>query len=139
MTRRRVSTVLLWSLAMAGTGCFTVQHAYHGDKYLTNGPGLDRPTHVVDHFDEHDRQFFFLHGGVPVGEPLNALQTAADAAGDHPGVVNLEVSDGQDLFDIVVTHVPCVLSILCGTWSTWVEGDVVDFDDAAAVSREVVR
>jgi hypothetical protein len=117
-------------LPLLGSGCFTVHHAYQGDKILTNGAGLERPTRVVSHFAVHDRQFFWLHGGFPVGEPLNGLALAAEQAGTHAGVVNLRLRDGQSFFDMAVTHVPCVLSLLCGTWSTWVEGDVVDYEDA---------
>lgn len=38
----------------------------------------------------------WLHGGVPTGEPLNALRMAAEQAGPHSGVVNLKVHDGQE-------------------------------------------
>jgi hypothetical protein len=90
----------------------------------------------VRHFAAHDRQFFWLHGGVPTGKPLNALQMAADQAGSHPGVVNLVVKDGQNIPDILITHLPCVLSLLCGTWSAWAEGDVVEYTGASgAASR----
>jgi hypothetical protein len=112
---------------IVGSACFTVNHRYAGEKILTNGAGLEQPTRVVRHFEAHDRQFFWLHGGVPTGEPLNALQMAANQAGPHPGVVNLVVTDGQDLADILITHVPCLLSMLCGTWSAWAEGDVVEY------------
>jgi hypothetical protein len=30
--------------------------------------------------------------------------------------------------DTLITHIPCVLSLLCGTWSVWVEGDVADLE-----------
>jgi hypothetical protein len=120
--------------AALSSGCFTVQHRYEGDKILTNGPGLEEPTRVVRHFEAHDRQFFWLHGGVPTGKPLNALQMAADEAGAHPGVVNLVVKDGQDIPDILITHIPCVLSMLCGSWSAWAEGDVVDYAAPHAAS-----
>jgi hypothetical protein len=120
--------------AALSSGCFTVQHRYEGDKILTNGPGLEEPTRVVRHFEAHDRQFFWLHGGVPTGEPLNALQMAAEEAGAHAGVVNLVVKDGQDIPDILITHIPCLLSMLCGSWSAWAEGDVVDYSAPKAAS-----
>jgi hypothetical protein len=122
---RRLVPVLCIPL-LAG-GCFTVQHAYTGAKPMTNGPGLEQPTRVVKHFEVRDRQFFWFHGGVPVGEPLNGLALAGGQIGDHAGVVNLELRDGQDFLDVAVTHIPCLLSLLCGTWSTWAEGDVVDY------------
>jgi len=128
---RRILAVLLL-LPMVGTGCYTVHYAYDGDKLLTNGPGLDRPTQVVRHFEAHDRQFFWIHGGIPTGEPLNALELAANEAGDHPGVVNLKVKDGQNVLDLFYTHVPCLLGIVCGTWSTWAEGDVVEYTDGGS-------
>jgi hypothetical protein len=134
MSRIR-SLALAVVLPALGTACFTVHHQYAGEKLLTNGAGLDRPTRVVRHFSEHDRQFFWLHGGVPTGKPLNALQMAADQAGPHPGVVNLVVKDGQDLPDILITHVPCLLSLLCGTWSAWAEGDVVEYTGASGAIR----
>jgi hypothetical protein len=135
MMRTRLLALALVVPAL-GAGCFTVNHQYAGEKLLTNGAGLDRPTRIVRHFSEHDRQFFWLHGGVPTGKPLNSLQMAADQAGPHSGVVNLVVKDGQDLADILITHVPCVLSLLCGTWSAWAEGDVVEYTGAgAAMSR----
>lgn len=130
MMRTRTLALALVASTL-GTACFTVRHQYAGEKLLTNGPGLEQPTRVVRHFSEHDRQFFWLHGGVPTGQPLNSLQMAADQAGPHPGVVNLVVKDGQDLADILITHVPCLLSVLCGTWSAWAEGDVVEYTGAS--------
>ena len=56
---------------------------------------------------------------------------AASQIGDHDGVVNLRLRDGQDLTDTLISHVPCVLTLFCGTWSTWAEGDVVDFEEVA--------
>lgn len=126
----------LWAVALLlptfGSGCYTIHHAYQGDKFLTNGPGLDRPTKVVRHFEAHDRQFFWIHGGIPTGEPLNGLALAAAQAGPHPGVVNLKVKEGQNLADLFYTHVPCILGWVCGTWSTWVEGDVVEYETPMA-------
>ena len=130
---------LAWSLALLlptfGSGCYTVHHAYQGEKVLTNGPGLAQPTKVVRHFSASDRQFFWIHGGIPTGEPLNGLELAAKQAGDHPGVVNLKLKEGQDFTDLMITHVPCLLGIVCGTWSTWVEGDVVEYVDAPVAGR----
>jgi hypothetical protein len=131
MSRRSLAWSLALLLPMFGSGCFTVHHAYHGDKRITNGPGLERPTKVVRHFEASDRQFFWLHGFVPTGEPLNGLALAAAQAGDDPGVVNLKLKEGQNFTDLVITHVPCILGFVCGTWSTWVEGDVVEYIDAA--------
>jgi predicted small secreted protein len=133
MIRNATLIALLLATSTLTTACFTVQHRYAGEKILTNGGGLERPTRVVRHFEAHDRQFYWLHGGVPTGQPLNALQMAADQAGPHPGVVNLAVKDGQDLADILITHVPCLLSMLCGSWSAWAEGDVVEYTGASGV------
>jgi hypothetical protein len=122
--RRLTALLLLLPLV----GCFTVRHRYSGDKVLTSASTVEgRTGPTVRHFDVHDRQFFWLHGGFPVGEDLNAAALAAREAGAHDAVVNLRLADGQDLVDMGVTHVLCVLSLLCGTWSTWAEGDVVDF------------
>jgi hypothetical protein len=127
MTRRSLALSVALLLPTFGSGCFTVHHMYHGEKYLTNGAGLERPTRVVRHFEASDRQFFWLHGFVPTGEPLNGLALAAAEAGDHAGVVNLKLKEGQNLTDLLITHVPCILGFVCGTWSTWVEGDVVEY------------
>ena len=134
MNRRSLALCLTLLLPTFGSGCFTVHHAYHGDKFLTNGPGLDRPTTVVRHFKASDRQFFWLHGFIPTGEPLNGLQLAATQAGEHPGVVNLKLKEGQDFTDLLITHVPCILGFVCGTWSVRVEGDVVEYVDAPLTS-----
>jgi hypothetical protein len=139
MTRTTRLLGLCLTLPLFGSACFTVNHRYAGEKILTNGPGLEQPTRVVRHFEAHDRQFFWLHGGVPTGEPLNALAMAAEQAGPHPGVVNLVVKDGQDLADILITHIPCVLSLMCGTWSAWAEGDVVDYTAPSASRRDAAR
>jgi hypothetical protein len=127
MLRRFQTLALALVVPALGSACFTVNHRYAGEKILTNASGLEQPTRVVRHFEAHDRQFFWLHGGVPTGKPLNALAMAAEQAGPHPGVVNLKLQDGQDLADILITHVPCLLSMLCGTWSAWAEGDVVEY------------
>lgn len=127
---RKALTLLIAALPLAG--CFTVRHSYSGDKLLTTDPAPPgRQVKLVRHFEAHDRQFFWIHGGIPVGEPLNGAALAASEVGDHDGVVNLRLSDGQDFLDVIVTHtVPCVLGIFCGTWSVWAEGDVVDFEEA---------
>ena len=136
MSRHTLAWCLTLLLPMVGSGCYTVHHAYHGEKFLTNGPGLEKPTKIVRHFEVSDRQFFWIHGGIPTGEPLNGLELAAREAGDHTGVVNLQLSEGQDVLDVLMTHVlPCVLGTICGTWSTWVEGDVVDYTDAPLAGR----
>lgn len=123
---RKALSVLLATLPLAG--CFTVRHAYHGDKLLTTDPEpTGRQVEVVRHFEVHDRQFFWIHGGFPVGEPLNAAALAAKQAEGHDGVVNLRISDGQNFTDLVISHVPCVLTLICGTWSAWAEGDVFDY------------
>ncbi len=123
---REVLVLLLAALPLAG--CFTVRHSYHGDKLLTTDPAPPgRRVQVVRHFEAHDRQFFWLHGGVPVGEPLNAAALAAKQAEGHDAVVNLRISDGQNITDLLISHVPCVLTLICGTWSAWAEGDVVDY------------
>jgi hypothetical protein len=123
--RKALSLVLA---AVSLTGCFTVRHAYHGDKLLTTDPAPPgRQVKFVRHFEAHDRQFFWIHGYFPVGEPLNAAALAAKEAEGHSAVVNLKIKDGQNLTDLVISHVPCVLMLVCGTWSAWAEGDVVDY------------
>lgn len=123
---RKLIGVLLAVVPLAG--CFTVRHAYDGDKLLTTDPAPPgREVKVVRHFSAHDRQFFWIHGGVPVGEPLNAAALAAKEIGEHDAAVNLKISDGQNLTDLLISHVPCVLTLICGTWSAWAEGDVVDY------------
>jgi hypothetical protein len=115
-----------WMALLALSGCFTVRHAYDGPKVLTSDVSIDGfQLRKVRHFSVHDRQFFWLHGGVPVGEPLNGAALAAHQVGDHDGVVNLRLRDGQDELDALI-HIPCLLGILCGSWSTWAEGDVID-------------
>ena len=108
-------------------GCFSVRHEYGGDKVLTSAASIaGYQVRRVGHFERHDRQFFWLHGGIPVGEDLNGAELAASGIGSHDAVVNLRLKDGQDLTDTLITHIPCVLSLLCGSWSVWVEGDVAD-------------
>jgi hypothetical protein len=124
MHRRVIAITLLLATQL---GCFVVRHEYRGDKLLTTDatvPGYD--VRVVRHFQRKDRQFFWLHGGFPVGQDLNGASLAASNLGSHDAVVNLRLTDGQDLVDWGVTHIACVLSLLCGTWSVWVEGDVAD-------------
>lgn len=143
----RAPAAALAALVALSTGCFTVQHRYTGTKPMTNAPHLDHPTRVVRHFEAHDRQFFWLHGGIPVGEPLNGLDLAAREIGPHDGITNLRLRDGQNWLDIAVSHGLCLLTVVCGTWSTWVEGDVVDYSaprhevslDAGALPLEETR
>ena len=124
--------LLMLGLALAASGCFTVRHSYDGPKVMTGDaeiPGMR--ARKVAHFSLRDRQFFWIHGRFPVGQPLNGAALAAGQIGDHDGVVNLRIRDGQDLMDTFISHVPCVLTLFCGTWSTWTEGDVVDFEEIA--------
>ena len=123
---RKALALLVATLPLAG--CFTVRHSYHGDKLLTTDPAPPgRQVTIVRHFEAHDRQFFWLHGGFPVGEPLNAAELAAKQAEGHDAVVNLRISDGQNITDLLISHIPCVLTLICGTWSAWAEGDVADY------------
>ena len=118
-------------LALAASGCFTARHGYAGPKLMTSDPDIPGVRlHPVSHFTARDRQFFWIHGAFPVGEDLNGAALAAREIGNHDGVVNLRIRDGQDLTDAFISHIPCVLTLLCGTWSVWVEGDVVDFERA---------
>ncbi len=117
---------LCTALILLGTGCFQTRYFYEGPKVLTTGPALDRPTEVVGHFKAHDRGFYLLYGLIPIGEPVNGAALAAEQVGDHDGAINLQFSDGQDTVDMLVSNLACVLSILCGTWSVWAEGDVVN-------------
>jgi hypothetical protein len=120
-------TILLLLLPLVG--CFTVRHQYSGDKLLTSAPTVGGyKVEKVRHFASHDRQFFWLHGGIHVGEDLNGAELAASEIGSHDAVVNLRLRDGQSVTDTLITHIPCVLSLLCGTWSVWVEGDVADLE-----------
>ncbi len=127
MQRNTLRFLALVSVAILTSGCFSVRHSYSGDKIMTSDasiPGMSlRPA---GHFEAHDRQFFWLHGGVPVGEDLNGAALAAKQAGAHGAVVNLKITDGQDCTDLAISHVACVLTLLCGTWSVWVEGDAAD-------------
>jgi len=125
---RRWTTLLL---VLSLSGCFTVRHSYEGDHLLTSTPEVEGyKVRHVRHFEGHDRQFFWIHGGFPVGEDLNGAEQAAREIGDHDAVVNLQLTDGQNVTDAFITHIPCILSLLCGTWSVWVEGDVVDLEEA---------
>jgi len=126
-------TLALLLAVVLSSGCFTVRHSYDGDKFLTGDPSVPGvPLRVVGHFEAHDRQFFWLHGGLPRGEPLNGAALAAAEAEGHAGVVNLSLRDGQNFTDAFITHIPSILSLLCGTWSVWVEGDVVDTVDVVS-------
>ena len=115
--------------ALTLSACFSVRHSYRGEKFLTAAPEVPGVrTLRVRHFARQDRQFFLIHGAVPLGPPLNGAALAAREIGEHDGVVNLRIRDGQDVADLAVSHAVCVLQLLCGTWSVWVEGDVVDFE-----------
>ena len=116
--------------ALTLSACFSVKHSYQGEKFLTSAPvAPGMRTVPVRHFAVHDRQFFLIRGGVPLGQPLNGAALAANEIGEHDGVVNLRIRDGQNFTDLAISHVACVLQILCGTWSVWVEGDVADFEE----------
>jgi hypothetical protein len=123
----KILSVSLCALVL--TACFSVQHSYTGEKFLTSAPEAPGVRSVkVRHFAKHDRQLSLIHGGIPLGQPLNGAALAAAEIGEHDGVVNLRIRDGQDIPDLAVSHIACVLTILCGQWSVWVEGDVVDFE-----------
>lgn len=123
--------ILSIGLALAASGCFTVRHSYDGPKVMTSDPEIPGVrVKKVAHFAVRDRQFYWIHGRFPVGEALNGAALAAGQIGDHDGVVNLRIRDGQDLTDAFISHVPCILTLVCGTWSAWAEGDVVDFEEA---------
>jgi hypothetical protein len=123
--------ILGLALALVASGCFTAHHSYAGSKLMRSDPDIPGvKLHRVSHFEAHDRQFFWIHGAFPVGEDLNGAALAARQIGNHDGAVNLRIRDGQDLTDAFISHIPCVLTLVCGTWSVWVEGDAVDFERA---------
>jgi hypothetical protein len=124
-SNRRLALAAALAAALLAPGCYQARHAYLGPKLLTTGPGVGAEARIVRHFREHDRQFFLLYGLVPIGEPANGAQMAAHAVGEHDGAVNLRLADGQDLVDMIVSNLVCVMGVLCGTWSVWAEGDVV--------------
>jgi hypothetical protein len=129
LSSHRIALAATLALTLA-SGCFSVRHAYDGDKLLTSDP--DVPGYrqqSVRHFAVHQRRFYWIHGGYPVGPIPNGAQMAANEVGDHGGVVNLRIREGQDLRDLAISHVACVLTIFCGSWSVWTEGDVVDFQE----------
>jgi hypothetical protein len=127
----RLGIVAALAAALLAPGCYQARHAYAGPKLLTTGPGLGAEARVVRHFREQDRQLFLLYGLLPLGEPANGAQMAARAIGEHDGAVNLRLSDGQDLVDMIVSNLVCVMGVLCGTWSVWAEGDVVQVTGSA--------
>jgi hypothetical protein len=125
---------LLGAAAFAVTGCYQIHHGYDGPMRLTTSPALAGETEMVRRLEEHDRQFFWILGLIPVGERANGAELLAHAADGHDAVVNVQISDGQDPLDLLVSNTVCLLSLLCGSWSVWAEGDVVDFvgSDVAA-------
>lgn len=125
MKALRIALALL-TAGLGGCAFYSTVYSYDGPKLLTTAPGVGAEAKLVRHFSAHGRQFYLLYGLLPVGKRVNGAQLAADAVGDHDAAVNLQMSDGQNLLDMAITYIPCVASLLCGTWSTWVEGDVVD-------------
>ena len=107
-------------------GCFQARYAYDGPKLLTTADSLGTEASVVRRFEAHDRGFYWLFGRIPHSEPVNGAELAAREVGEHDGAINLRFSDGQDLVDAFVSQVICVFGVLCGSWSVWAEGDVVD-------------
>jgi len=124
----RLLSLCVFATGLSGCAFYSTIYAYDGSKLLTTGPGLGAQARVVGRFEEHDRQFYLLYGLLPVGERVNGAELAAHALGDHDAGINLRMSDGQNLVDMLISYIPCVAGLLCGTWSTWVEGDIVDLD-----------
>lgn len=113
---------------LSGCAFYSTIYSYDGPKLLTTAPGLGAEARVVGRFEAHDRQFYLLYGLLPVGKRVNGAQLAAEAVGDHDAAINLQMSDGQNVADMFISYIPCLLGLLCGTWSTWVEGDIVDLE-----------
>jgi hypothetical protein len=118
-------TFLALSLVVCG-GCFQAHYSYDGPKLLTTGPDLGSEVEMVEHFRVHERQFYLFYGNKKIGKIRNGAEMAATAAGDHDGVINLQLSDGQNIVDMLFSNFVCLLSVVCGSWSIWAEGDVVD-------------
>ncbi len=125
MRRQTLGIGLALLAAIGSLGCFQARYSYDGPKLLTTGPSLGTEAEVVRHFRTHDRQFYLLVGLLPIGEPANGAEMAAREVGDHDGVVNLVLADGQDVVDMLFSNLVCGLGIICGSWSVWAEGDVV--------------
>ena len=112
-----LSMVLLFSL-----GCYTVQHKYDGPIIITNAKEIQGKTNVVKHFKKHDRQVFWLFGLVGSGEKLNGIKLAAEEAGPNQGIVNFRLEDGMSTGDAFLDG----LIGIVGTYSVWIEGDVIE-------------
>jgi hypothetical protein len=123
---RAVALIAVLAAALPGCAFYSTVYSYDGPKMLTTAPGLGGEARVVGRFAEHERQFYLFYGLLPLGHRVNGARMAADALGEHDAAINLRMSDGQDALDMVVSYVPCLLGLLCGTWSTWVKGDIVD-------------
>lgn len=126
MTRQKLWKLSSVLLLIFSTACSTIHYSYDGPKKLTTGPGLSEPTRIVRHVKIHQRQFGWIHGGI-VHKYADPLQELANSAGDAPGVVNVRLKDRQNITDLLISHGPCLLTILCSTWSTYAEGDVVEY------------
>ena len=122
----RLALAVCAALLGVGIGCYQTRHAYSGPKLLTTGPGLGTEVRVVRHFEAHDRQLFLFLGLIPLGGRPNGAALAARVVGENDGAVNLRFADGQDLLDMAFSNLLCVAGLVCGSWSVWAEGDVVD-------------
>ena len=108
------------------SGCFQTHYSYNGPKRLTTASKLEVETKKIGNFEAHDRGFYLFYGLIPIGNRVNGAELAAESVGEHDGAVNLRFSDGQDFVDMLISNVPCLFSLLCGSWSVWARGDVVD-------------
>ena len=119
---RRITWLAITLMLFIEGGCYTVRHSYDGPIIITNAKEIEGKTKVVKHFKKHDRQVFWLFGLVGSGQKLNGTKLAAEEAGPDQAIVNFRLKDGMSTGDAFLDG----LIGIVGTYSVWVEGDVVE-------------
>ncbi|MDP3939159.1 MAG: hypothetical protein Q8R92_13625 [Deltaproteobacteria bacterium] len=119
-------------VALLCSGCYTVRHKYSGPVTITNAKEVEGKPHIVKHFKKHDRQVFWLFGLAGSGEPLNVLKLAAEEARPDQAIVNFRLKDGMSTGDAFLDG----LIGIVGTYSVWIEGDVVQGDTVESVAPQ---
>ena len=121
------SLIKITALALISTqifsGCASIENKYPENatpKAVSFGPSIKGSQSFVRHFDVKERKVFWFFYLVPHSK-FSAYELAEKNVGKDEEITNLQIKTQMDVLDCIIS----IFSIIIGTWSVRVSGDVV--------------
>lgn len=104
-------------------GCASIENKYPENatpQVASFGPSIKGSQDFIRHFEAKERKVFWFFYLVPHSK-FNAYELAQKQVGKDEEITNLHVKTQMDFLDCIIS----IFSIIIGTWSIKVSGDVV--------------